>query len=128
VSLSISSRTCEEVERSKLNKEILFHVKIFVIIIEVLIIEIERMREALDRSSYSTAHRDRHSLPARCEGRDSAPLPVVTAIIIFTFHCIASRLASRVSSPRRAPAGNVCHGGPCYSSSGRALLSFVRFQ
>jgi len=64
VSLSMSSRTCEEVERSKLNKEILFHVTIFVIIIEILIIEIERMREALDRSSYSTAYRVRHCLPA----------------------------------------------------------------
>jgi len=63
----MTSRTCEEVERSKLNKEILFHVTIFVIIIEILIIEIERMREALDRSSYSTAHPIRHYLPARGE-------------------------------------------------------------
>jgi len=61
----MSSRTCEEVERSKLNKEILFHVKIFVIIIEILITEIERIKEALDRSSYSTAHRVRHCLSAR---------------------------------------------------------------
>jgi len=93
VSLSTTSRTCQEIERSKLNKEVLFHVTIFAIIMEILIIEIGRMREALDRSSYSTAHRARHCLPARGEGRDSAPLPVVTAIAIFTF--------------RRAPADNV---------------------
>jgi len=43
------------------------------------------MREALDSSSYSTAHRVRHCLLARGERKDSAPLPVVTAIAIFTF-------------------------------------------
>jgi len=84
VSLSTTSRTCEAVESSKLNKEVLFHVTIFGII-EILIIKIGRTREALDRSSYSTVHRIRHCLPACSEGRDSVPLPVVTAIAIFTF-------------------------------------------
>jgi len=93
MSLSPTSRTCEEVERSKLNKKILFHVTIFAIIIETLIIEIGRMREALDRSSYNTAHRVRHCLLACGEGRDSALLPVVTAIAIITF--------------RHAPADNI---------------------
>jgi len=63
VSLSMCSRTCEEVERSKLNKEILFHVTIFVIIIEILIIEsssqllsrsILRLTEALSEKTFDT--------------------------------------------------------------------------
>jgi len=57
------SRTCEEVERSKLNKEILFYVTIFVIIIEILIIEsssqllsrsILRLTEALSEKTFDT--------------------------------------------------------------------------
>jgi len=59
----MSSRTCEKVERSKLNKEILFHVTIFVIIIEILIIEsssqllsrsILRLTEALLEKTFDT--------------------------------------------------------------------------
>jgi len=57
----MSSRTCEEVERSKLNKEILFHVTIFIIIIEILIIEsssqllsILRLTEALSEKTFDT--------------------------------------------------------------------------
>jgi len=59
----MSSRTCEEVERSKLNKEILFHVTIFVIIIEILIIEsssqllsrsILRLTEAFSEKTFNT--------------------------------------------------------------------------
>jgi len=52
VSLNTLSRICEEIESSKLNKEVLYRLMIFTIIIEILIIKIRRIRDALDRSSH----------------------------------------------------------------------------